>query len=76
MRTPFDKTITIGELEKMTGLDVYMRSCWNCNSAHERLKQADYIIYCLWCDSLYYKGESLEIKQGGEPVYVRGGKNE
>ena len=42
-----------------------LRSCWNCNSAHKHLKNADYIIYCIWCGKMYYKGKILKIK-GGE----------
>ena len=36
--------MTIKELEEQSGISVFMRSCWECNSAHERLKKVDYII--------------------------------
>jgi hypothetical protein len=39
---------------------VIMRSCWNCNGAHEHLKQADYVVWCVaGCDNYYYKGVKL-----------------
>lgn len=38
-----------------------IRSCWNCNSAHNHLKKADYLIYCVWCGKLYYKGKPLKV---------------
>ena len=42
-----------------------MRSCWNCNSAHERLKDADCPILCLMgCGHWYYKG--IDITQGAD----------
>ena len=41
-----------------------LRSCWKCNSAHKHLKKADYIIYCIWCGNVYYKGKKLKIFKG------------
>jgi len=35
------------------------RSCWNCNSAHEHLKKADYPIQCFDCGHIYFKGVQL-----------------
>lgn len=35
------------------------RSCWNCNGAHEHLKEADFPIHCLWCGHIFYKGVRL-----------------
>ena len=35
------------------------RSCWNCNSAHERLKDADYPIECFNCGHIYFRGERI-----------------
>ena len=26
-----------------------LRSCWNCNSAHNHLKKANYLIWCFEC---------------------------
>lgn len=47
-------------LEKATRMvkdtDFAFRSCWNCNPAHEHLKQADYLISCFECGCYYYKG--------------------
>lgn len=39
-----------------------LRSCWNCNSGHERLKNVDYIIRCFVCGLSYYKGKHLKVK--------------
>lgn len=33
-----------------------IRSCWECNPAHEHLKQAEYIVACPWCGKAYLKG--------------------
>lgn len=36
------------------------RSCWNCNPAHEHLKQAqNIVINCFQCGNFYYKGENM-----------------
>ena len=35
------------------------RSCWNCNSAHNHLKDAEYPIECLHCGHIYFKGVQL-----------------
>lgn len=35
------------------------RSCWNCNQAHEHLKQADYPIECFECGHIYFRGIRL-----------------
>jgi PHP family Zn ribbon phosphoesterase len=35
------------------------RSCWNCNPAHERLKNVDYPIQCFDCGHIFYKGVQL-----------------
>jgi len=41
------------------------RSCWNCNPAHERLKEADYPIDCFKCGHIYFHGERItdDIKE-------------
>lgn len=37
-----------------------MRSCWECNAAHEHLKQSsDVVFVCFECGRFYYKGEYL-----------------
>lgn len=38
---------------------VALRSCWNCNPAHERLKQADCLIMCFSCGGWYLRGHNL-----------------
>jgi PHP family Zn ribbon phosphoesterase len=40
-----------------------MRSCWNCNLAHEHLKQAEYPIRCFDCGHWYYKGVDITIME-------------
>lgn len=37
------------------------RSCWKCNSAHEHLKKADYVINCFGCGHYFYKGKDITI---------------
>ena len=52
--------MTLKELEEKTGLEVAFRSCWKCNSAHDRLKKVkDFIIYCFECGEIYYMGRPL-----------------
>jgi hypothetical protein len=42
-----------------------IRSCWNCNQAHEHLKKVDYPIYCIMgCGHWFYKG--ADITQNNE----------
>jgi len=36
-----------------------LRSCWNCNSAHEHLKNEKYLIYCFACGRFYLNGNEL-----------------
>ncbi len=43
------------------------RSCWNCNSGHEHLKEAGYIINCLECGHWYYKGIDISEKEVAPP---------
>lgn len=55
--------MTIKEYEKRRDNgEPIMRSCWQCNSAHNHLKKADYIIWCFLCGKLYYKGKPLIVK--------------
>jgi len=39
--------------------EVCLRSCWNCNPAHEGLKDANYVIACFECGHYFYKGEDI-----------------
>jgi len=39
--------------------DFSMRSCWNCNSAHDHLKKRDHAIVCFVCGHWYFKGERI-----------------
>jgi hypothetical protein len=36
-----------------------MRSCWNCNPAHEHLKEAEYPFVCFECGNWFYKGFNI-----------------
>ena len=36
-----------------------LRSCWNCNEAHEHLKERDYPILCFECGKWYFKGTCI-----------------
>ena len=54
--------MTLSDLEKKTGKEVIMRSCCKCNSAHKHLKKTDFILYCIECGKLYYKGQVLNEK--------------
>jgi hypothetical protein len=48
------------KLIKQSPDNIAMRSCWNCNGAHEHLKQAEYVIVCaIGCGHYYYKGEDI-----------------
>jgi len=48
-----------------------LRSCWNCNPAHEYLKNVDYPFLCLWgCGHWFFEGHDLSAiaekqKHGG-----------
>lgn len=48
-------------MERHKNNEISLRSCWNCNSAHKHLKKVDYLIYCIWCGNLYFKGKEVEI---------------
>jgi ElaB/YqjD/DUF883 family membrane-anchored ribosome-binding protein len=40
--------------------NLVMRSCWECNGAHEFLKRVDnFVILCPWCGHYYYKGVKI-----------------
>lgn len=48
--------------EKMQNVDnMAMRSCWNCNPAHEHLKEAEYVISCFGCGHWFYKGTDITV---------------
>lgn len=48
--------------ERLKKDEPVLRSCWNCNEAHKHLKKVDYIILCLWCGKMYFKGKELVIE--------------
>lgn len=46
-----------------------MRSCWNCNPAHDHLKKAEYVIICAFgCGHYYYKGVDITTVQQEEEI--------
>ncbi len=36
--------------------DIAMRSCWDCNAAHEHLKRAEGLFVCVWCGRYFING--------------------
>lgn len=61
--------ITIKEYkERLKKDEPALRSCWKCNSAHNHLKKANYLILCFECGKLYLKGKEVEIihEENGE----------
>ena len=55
------KKETIDELrEEARKYPVMLRTCWNCNPAHEHLKEcADYVILCFACGRYYFRGVDI-----------------
>ena len=52
--------MNIEELRKEAeSKSVCLRSCWNCNPAHEHLKESNYVIACIWCGNYFYKGVDI-----------------
>ena len=35
------------------------RSCWNCNRAHEHLRNAEYVILCFVCGHYFFNGVDI-----------------
>jgi len=45
------------ELIKKKGFEaIALRSCWNCNSLHDHLKESECIIRCFVCGNVFFKG--------------------
>lgn len=36
-----------------------IRSCWECNAAHEHLKKCEIPLLCFGCGNWYFKGTKL-----------------
>lgn len=54
----------VKRLLKEKGADaVEVRSCWNCNGAHDHLKTHE-LIKCYECGRWYYKG--IDVTEAGE----------
>ena len=47
------------ELIKKDVNNLCIRSCFDCNKAHEHLKEADFVIACFQCGKYYFKGEDI-----------------
>ena len=53
---------------KYNGFDSYMReehepvmrSCWECNGAHEHLKHVDSLHFCFWCVRYWIHGHYMD----------------
>lgn len=39
------------------------RSCWNCNSGHEHLRSAEYVIWCFECGRYFFGGVDVTIDE-------------
>lgn len=46
----------------------YMRSCWECNLAHEYLKKVNSLFLCFVCDKYWLFGEFLTSKDKVEEL--------
>lgn len=44
------------------------RSCWDCNAAHEYLKEVDYLIECFGCGRYLFKGVDITIYPEGAEI--------
>jgi hypothetical protein len=57
--------------EECEGQGPCMRSCWNCNGAHEHLKERPLVFTCFACGIKYVSGVPapiLGMRMRGEPV--------
>ena len=46
--------------EEAKQYEVVLRSCWNCNSSHEYLKEYnDIVICCFECGHYFFKGVDI-----------------
>lgn len=49
---------------------VALRSCWNCNGAHEHLRRtADWVINCFECGHFYFEGTDLTALMEQHPEW-------
>ena len=61
---------------KYKGFDSYMReehepvmrSCWECNEAHEHLKDVDSLHCCFWCNRYWMFGQYLDTFDSPEKL--------
>lgn len=40
-----------------------MRSCWDCEPAHQHLRQADYVFFCAQCGHWFFQGQDITRKE-------------
>ena len=61
---------------KRKGFDSYtldpgepvLRSCWECNSAHEHLKDVSSLHFCPWCERYWIFGRYLDSFASAEEL--------
>lgn len=63
--------MTVDEaIKEAEGRAVILRSCWECNSAHEHLCNADYPLLCFACGKTYWKGVCIHQEDLGPDVRI------
>jgi hypothetical protein len=60
-------------IKEAEGRDIIMRSCWECNGAHDHLRRSEFVVFCLWgCGRYWWKGvevgHSLDVEATAESV--------
>ena len=72
MTAPIQQTEELKEeaAKKITERHFAFRSCWNCNTAHEYLKNANYVINCFGCGRWFYKGVDITSDNEAEPTQL------
>ena len=61
--------MTVAEvIKEADGQAVVLRSCWECNSAHEHLRSADYQVLCFACGKTWWKGVCVHQEDLGPDV--------
>jgi len=45
-----------------------LRSCWECNSAHEHLKDTPFLHSCFICDRMWIHGRYLDEFESAEEM--------
>jgi hypothetical protein len=55
-------------IKEAAGKAVILRTCWECNSAHEHLRSANYPLLCFACGKTYWKGVCIHQEDVGPDV--------